>query len=44
VRWDDPELAVEWPEMDNYHVSDRDRVLPRLAELDSPFHYAHGVA
>jgi dTDP-4-dehydrorhamnose 3,5-epimerase len=44
VRWDDPELAVEWPEMDAYHISDRDRAQPRLSELVSPFRDTHGVA
>jgi dTDP-4-dehydrorhamnose 3,5-epimerase len=29
VRWDDPDLAIEWPEMDKL-VSDKDAALPPL--------------
>ena len=31
IAWDDPELAIDWPQMD-YMLSDRDRQLPRLSE------------
>ena len=31
VRWDDPELAIDWPEAERI-VSERDRSLPTLAE------------
>ena len=33
IRWDDPELAVAWPNPQGAIVSARDRALPRLAEL-----------
>lgn len=33
IRWDDPELAVEWPDA-NPVLSDRDRDLPTLKEVD----------
>lgn len=32
VRWDDPDIAVSWPRTPSV-VSDRDRALPRLADL-----------
>jgi dTDP-4-dehydrorhamnose 3,5-epimerase len=31
IAWDDPELAITWPQMD-YTLSDRDRQLPTLSE------------
>jgi dTDP-4-dehydrorhamnose 3,5-epimerase len=31
VRWDDPELAVAWPNVVERIISDRDRTLPLLA-------------
>jgi len=41
IAWDDPDLAIAWPvEASRAKLSDRDRHLPRLAELDpSPFRY-----
>lgn len=36
VRWDDPALGIEWP-TDEPVLSDRDRALPSLDELESPF-------
>jgi dTDP-4-dehydrorhamnose 3,5-epimerase len=38
VAWDDPELAIAWPvALADATLSDRDRKLPRLSELVSPF-------
>ena len=31
IAWDDPELAIAWPQMD-YTLSDRDRQWPKLSE------------
>jgi dTDP-4-dehydrorhamnose 3,5-epimerase len=42
VLWNDPDLGVAWPAMERYMVSDRDRSLPRLDELSSPFVYGGG--
>ncbi len=40
VRWDDPEIAIQWPfEAGKIIMSDRDRRLPLLEELVSPFAY-----
>jgi dTDP-4-dehydrorhamnose 3,5-epimerase len=36
VRWDDPTLAVAWPFSEPV-LSGRDRALPLLADLESPF-------
>ena len=38
LLWNDPDLGIEWPfaEADSV-VSEKDRVLPRLSEFDSPF-------
>ncbi len=33
VRWDDPVLAISWPDAANAIVSDRDKILPTLPEL-----------
>lgn len=33
VRWDDPELAIEWPESD-FTLSEKDAALPRLADAE----------
>jgi dTDP-4-dehydrorhamnose 3,5-epimerase len=33
VRWNDPEIHVEWP-MDDVILSERDRAAPLLAEID----------
>jgi dTDP-4-dehydrorhamnose 3,5-epimerase len=32
VIWNDPDLAIPWPVQDNPLLSDKDRMLPRLAE------------
>ncbi|HYQ72505.1 MAG TPA: dTDP-4-dehydrorhamnose 3,5-epimerase family protein [Gammaproteobacteria bacterium] len=32
IAWDDPALAIDWPEMD-YQLSDKDRSNPVLAEV-----------
>ena len=32
LRWDDPELAIDWPVRDPV-LSDKDRILPALAEI-----------
>lgn len=40
VRWDDPTLALPWPlPPTGATISDKDAVLPLLAEFDSPFAY-----
>jgi dTDP-4-dehydrorhamnose 3,5-epimerase len=40
LAWDDPDLSLPWP-LDAFEgeprLSDKDRELPRLADLDSPF-------
>jgi dTDP-4-dehydrorhamnose 3,5-epimerase len=37
VRWDDPALAIPWPERANVFLSDRDKKLPLLAQLEADF-------
>lgn len=37
--WDDPDLAITWPVAEAI-LSDKDRILPRLKDFDSPFAYA----
>jgi dTDP-4-dehydrorhamnose 3,5-epimerase len=33
IRWDDPDIGIDWPEVGSMTMSDRDRHLPRLADL-----------
>ena len=37
LRWDDPALGLEWPIREAASLSDRDRTLPLLSELDTFF-------
>ena len=39
IVWDDPDLAIKWPVAQTF-LSDKDRILPRLRDLDSPFVHA----
>jgi dTDP-4-dehydrorhamnose 3,5-epimerase len=41
VRWDDPTLAIPWP-VSSPIVSNKDRDLPMLEDLVSPFRYRIG--
>jgi dTDP-4-dehydrorhamnose 3,5-epimerase len=33
VLWSDPELGIDWPEIDPALISDKDRSYPPLAEI-----------
>jgi dTDP-4-dehydrorhamnose 3,5-epimerase len=33
LRWDDPRLSIEWPEMENHVISGRDRDWPDVADV-----------
>ncbi len=37
VRWDDPDIGIDWGLTGPPVLSDRDAAAPRLAEFDSPF-------
>lgn len=37
LAWDDPELAITWPPMERYILSERDRAWPTLSTFESPF-------
>lgn len=38
ILWNDPALGIDWPLKDiAFEVSDKDKVQPRLAEIESPF-------
>ena len=34
VRWDDPDIAIDWPATDERILSERDAHLPRFADLE----------
>lgn len=36
ILWNDPDLGIAWPEVEPL-LSDKDKVLPRLKDFDSPF-------
>lgn len=36
IRWDDPGIGVEWPDVEPV-LSARDRALPLLSKADNPF-------
>jgi len=41
VRWDDPDLAIDWPlSGGTAAISDKDAVAPLMADFNSPFTYA----
>ena len=37
IRWNDPALAIPWPEREAVSISDRDKSLPLLSNLESTF-------
>lgn len=40
IFWNDPELGIVWPlPAEQAVLSDKDRVQPRLSEIDSPFRF-----
>lgn len=39
IRWDDPTLAIDWP-ITEPQVSDKDRLAPRLTDIDPAHLYA----
>jgi dTDP-4-dehydrorhamnose 3,5-epimerase len=48
VRWDDPDLAIDWPIEGEPVISAKDRAAPRLADLPrgclTPYFDAHPAA
>lgn len=43
ILWNDPDLGIPWP-VDGPVLSDKDRVLPRLADFVSPFVFSAPAA
>lgn len=41
IIWNDPDIDVDWPIPDEVlpELSNKDQILPRLADFDSPFEY-----
>lgn len=37
LRWDDPDIGIEWPVTGEAVLSEKDAAAPLLAELESPF-------
>ena len=42
LLWNDPALKIEWPAIAGAQISDRDKRLPTLHQLDSPFTFDRG--
>lgn len=43
VRWDDPVLAITWPQISGLVISDRDRSLPYFTDLPQDFSYGRAT-
>lgn len=39
IRWNDPALNIPWPELAGAQISAKDRALPNLSDIDSPFSF-----
>jgi len=39
IRWDDPEIGIDWGEVPEPVLSDKDAVAPMMADLETPFVY-----
>lgn len=37
VFWKDPDLKIDWPQIEDVTLSDKDRELPRLKDISPPF-------
>lgn len=42
VRWNDPDLAIDWPMTDKVVLSPKDAGAPLFATIDNPFNYSCG--
>ena len=39
IRWDCPDIAIDWPHKGSAVLSEKDAALPRLADFRSPFEF-----
>jgi dTDP-4-dehydrorhamnose 3,5-epimerase len=39
LRWDDPELSIQWPQTSDIIISEKDRSWPLLSSGDMPTQY-----
>lgn len=39
IRWDDPDLGIDWPRLRDAILSEKDAVAPYFKDFDSPFAY-----
>ena len=45
IHWADPDIAIDWPNMEEEAIlSDKDRQLPKLADLPEYFTFSDGAA
>ena len=42
LRWNDPDLRIQWPTYDEVLISEKDAKAPLLSEIDSPFYWEVG--
>lgn len=43
IKWDDPDIAIEWPSNIEFKVSEKDNFAPRLCDTEVNFEYSNSA-